>query len=157
MALNYTRMNTAEKLAWDFLTRVWGPAHDIDAIDEIMTPDYVIHSGGRTIRGRDAFKSWVVEFHRQMPEAIDEVLDVFANPAGDRVVARWINRGRNNGVFGLAARRQGDRVSRHQRVARAGRSARRVLGRARAAPLPGGLTSPRTPSGRRPWCARRGS
>lgn len=94
-------MSTAEKLARDFLTRVWGPEHDIDAIDELMAPDYVIHSGGRTIRGRDAFKAWVVEFHRQMPEAIDEVLDVFSNPAGDRVVARWINRGRSNGVFGL--------------------------------------------------------
>jgi predicted ester cyclase len=33
--------------------------------------------------------------------AIDEVQDVFANAAGDRVCARWINRGRNNGVFGL--------------------------------------------------------
>ncbi len=94
-------MNTAEKLAHDFLTRVWGPEHDIDAIDELMVPDYVIHSGGRTVRGREAFKAWVVEFHRQMPEAIDEVLDVFANPSGDRVVARWVNRGRNNGVFGL--------------------------------------------------------
>lgn len=63
MALDYTRMNTAEKLARDFLTRVWGPEHDIDSIDEL--------------------------------------LDVFANPSGDRVVARWVNRGRNNGVFGL--------------------------------------------------------
>jgi len=94
-------MNTAEKLARDFLTRVWGPKHDVDAIDELMSPDYVIHSGGRTIRGREAFKAWVVEFHRQMPEAIDEVLDVFTSPSGDRVVARWINRGLNNGVFGL--------------------------------------------------------
>lgn len=94
-------MNTAEKLAWDFLTRVWGPGHDVDAIDELMAPDYVIHSGGRTIRGRDAFKAWVVEFHRLMPEAIDEVCDVFSSPSQDRVVARWINRGVNNGVFGL--------------------------------------------------------
>ena len=31
---------TAEKLARDFLERVrWGPGHDIDAIDELMTPD----------------------------------------------------------------------------------------------------------------------
>lgn len=91
----------AEKLARDFLERVWGPGHDIAAIDELMRPDYVIHSGGKTVRGRDAFKAWVVEFHRLMPEATDEILDVFANPAGDRVCARWINRGRNNGVFGL--------------------------------------------------------
>jgi predicted ester cyclase len=91
----------AEKLARDFLERVWGPGHDIAAIDGLMAPDYVIHSGGKTVRGREAFKAWVVEFQRLMPEAVDEILDVFANAAGDRVCARWINRGRNNGVFGL--------------------------------------------------------
>ena len=91
----------AERLAREFLSRVWGPGHEVDAIDELMTDDYLIHSGGKEIRGRTAFKDWVAEFHRQMPDALDEILDVFANAAGDRVVARWINRGRNNGVFGL--------------------------------------------------------
>lgn len=91
----------AEKLARDFLGRVWGPQQEIDAIDELMAPDYVIHSGGRVIRGRQAFKAWVAEFFRLMPGARDEILDVFANATGDRVVARWINRGRNNGAFGL--------------------------------------------------------
>jgi steroid delta-isomerase-like uncharacterized protein len=93
----------AEKLARDFLSRVWGPQHDVDAIDELMTADYLLHSGGRTIRGREAFKAWIVEFHQSMPEAVDEVLEVFANDPGDRVCARWINRGKNNGVFGLPA------------------------------------------------------
>jgi predicted ester cyclase len=92
----------AERLARDFLGRVWGPEHDVDAIDELMTTDYVLHSGGRTIRGRDEFKAWIAEFQRAMPEAVDEVLDVFASPSGDRVCARWINRGKNNGVFGLS-------------------------------------------------------
>jgi predicted ester cyclase len=91
----------AERLAREFLERVWGPGHDTAAIDELMTPDYLIHSGGKTVRGRDAFKAWVVEFQRLMPEAVDQILEVFANPAGDRVCARWINRGRNHGVFGL--------------------------------------------------------
>jgi steroid delta-isomerase-like uncharacterized protein len=93
----------AEKLARDLLTRVWGPQHDVDAIDELMTADYLLHSGGRTVRGREAFKAWIVEFHQSMPEAVDEVLEVFANDPGDRVCARWINRGKNNGVFGLPA------------------------------------------------------
>jgi steroid delta-isomerase-like uncharacterized protein len=93
----------AEQLARDFLTRVWGPQHEVDAIDELMTTDFVLHSGGRTIRGRDTFKDWVVEFQRVMPEAVDEVLEVFASHAGDRVCARWINRGKNKGVFGLPA------------------------------------------------------
>jgi steroid delta-isomerase-like uncharacterized protein len=93
----------AENLARDFLARVWGPQHDVDAIDELMTADYLLHSGGRTIHGREAFKAWIVEFQQSMPEAVDEVLEVFANDPGDRVCARWINRGKNNGVFGLPA------------------------------------------------------
>ena len=82
----------AEKLARDFLTRVWGPQHDVDAIDELMTNDYALHSGGKTIRGREAFKAWIVEFHRVIPEAVDEILDVFASTSGDRDCARWTNR-----------------------------------------------------------------
>jgi hypothetical protein len=58
----------AEGLARDFLSRVWGPQHDVDAIDELMTADYVLHSGGNTIRGREAFKGWIAEFQRAMPE-----------------------------------------------------------------------------------------
>jgi hypothetical protein len=45
----------AEKLARDFLERVWGPGHDLGAIDELMTPGYLIHAGGKTLRGREAF------------------------------------------------------------------------------------------------------
>jgi predicted ester cyclase len=101
MPANATAQSVAEKLARDFLERVWGPEHEVAVIDELMTPDYVIHTGGKTVRGREAFKAWVVEFHQLMPDAVDEILDVFANTAGDRVCARWINRGKNNGVFGL--------------------------------------------------------
>ena len=93
----------AEKLARDFLTRVWGPGHDLHAVDDLMTEDYVITSAGKRIRGRKAFKEWIVEFHQLVPGAEDEILDVFASPAGDRVVARWICQGRSGGAFGLPA------------------------------------------------------
>ncbi len=93
----------AEKLARDFLGRVWGTQQDLDAIDELMTSDYVIHSAGKEIRGRDAFKAWVADFFRNMPGATDEILEVFASPSGERVVARWICSGKNGGVFGLPA------------------------------------------------------
>jgi steroid delta-isomerase-like uncharacterized protein len=96
-------VTTAEALARDFLERVWGPAHDLDAVDELMTEDYVIHSNGKVIRGRSAFKAWIAEFFRNMPGASDEILEIFANPAGDRVTARWICSGTNRGVFGLPA------------------------------------------------------
>jgi predicted ester cyclase len=90
-----------ERLPVEFFARVWAPPHDLDAIDELMTEDYVITSGGAVVRGRDAFKDWVREFQRQLLDATNETLEVFANAAGDRVVSRWVCRGRNNGIFGL--------------------------------------------------------
>ena len=46
---------------------------------------------------------WIADFQRSLPGAYDEILDVFASPSGDRVVARWNCTGLNNGVFGLPA------------------------------------------------------
>lgn len=91
----------AERLAIEFLTRVWGPAHDLDAIDELMTEDYAIHSAGSTIRGRDTFKGWVASFQTVLDGAQNEILEVFADASGERVVSRWLCTGRNNGIFGL--------------------------------------------------------
>ena len=91
----------AERLPVVFFERVWAPPHDLDAIDELMTEDYAITSGGTTVRGRDEFKAWVREFQARLLDATNETLEVFASAAGDRVVSRWVCRGRNNGIFGL--------------------------------------------------------
>lgn len=93
----------AEQLAHEFLARVWGPAHDLDAIDELMAEDYVIHSAGTSIRGRDAFKAWVRTFQTVLEDARNEILEIFADAQGERVVSRWLCTGRNNGIFGLPA------------------------------------------------------
>lgn len=90
-------------LALEFLERVWGPAHDLDAIDTLMTEDYRITSGGTVVAGRAAFKEWVRQFQERYLDARTEPLEAFANPAGDRVVVRWVNTGKNNGMFGLPA------------------------------------------------------
>lgn len=86
-------------LAHEFLARVWGPDHDLAAIDELMTPDYRITSGGARIDGRDAFKEWVRRFQEVLLDARTEPLESFATAAGDRVVSRWVCSGRNNGIF----------------------------------------------------------
>ena len=93
----------AEKLALEFLQRVWHPPHDLDAIDHLMTEDYVIISGGKEIRGRSAFKEWVRQFQTVLLDARTDSIDVFADPSGDRVVSRWICSGRNNGMLGQPA------------------------------------------------------
>ncbi|MEQ8906545.1 nuclear transport factor 2 family protein [Ekhidna sp.] len=57
--------NKAEKLVLEFLGRVWGPTHELNAIDELMTEDYTITTGGKVIKGRANFKAWVTEFPNQ--------------------------------------------------------------------------------------------
>ena len=94
-------LNRAEQLALEFFRRVWGPRHDLDAIDELMTEDYLITSGGKVIRGRAAFKAWVRQFQEHLLEARTENVEVFSNASGDRVVSRWICTGKNNGLLGL--------------------------------------------------------
>jgi ketosteroid isomerase-like protein len=101
--MDHTPAADAVRLAEEFLTRVWGPSHDLSAIDELMTDDYAIDSAGHVVRGRDAFKAWVAEFHRRLEGARNEVLETFATADGRRVVSRWLCTGRNNGVFGLSA------------------------------------------------------
>jgi steroid delta-isomerase-like uncharacterized protein len=93
----------AERLALAFLGRVWGPDHDLDAIDELMSEDYVITSGGQVVRGRAAFKAWVRQFQRQLLDARTESLEAFADASGERVVSRWVCSGRNNGFLGIPA------------------------------------------------------
>ncbi len=96
-----TPSDLAVSLANEFLGRVWGPTHDLDAIDDLMTEDYRIWSGGALVAGRPAFKEWVRHFQTLYRDANTEILETFANAAGDRVVSRWFNTGRANGIFGL--------------------------------------------------------
>ena len=93
----------AEHLAREFFRRVWAPPHDLGAIDELMTEDYRITTAGRLVEGRDAFKAWVASMQRTVGDATNEHLEIITNAAGDRVVSRWITRGRNTGMFGLPA------------------------------------------------------
>jgi predicted ester cyclase len=101
IAPEHTAAGEAEALALEFLRRVWSGDHDLDAIDDLMTEDFQISSGGVRIGGRAAFKEWVRAFQSTLSESRTENLDVFANAAGDRVVSRWRCSGINHGIFGL--------------------------------------------------------
>lgn len=92
-----------EQLAREFFRRVWSPPHELDAIDEPMTPDYRITTAGEVIEGRDAFKAWVAQMQTLVGNAANEHLEIITNATGDRIVSRWITRGINNGMFGLPA------------------------------------------------------
>jgi ketosteroid isomerase-like protein len=102
-ATNLGERSTAQGLALEFLSRVWGAEHELNAIDDLMTEDYVITSGGVPIRGREAFKTWVAEFQRKLIDARTQSIETFADASGEIVVSRWICIGKNNGIFGLPA------------------------------------------------------
>ncbi|WP_370090405.1 ester cyclase [Ekhidna sp.] len=101
--------NKAEKLVLEFLGRVWGPTHDLDAIDELMTEDYIITTGGVVIEGRESFKRWVTDFQSKLRNASTISQDIFSNPAETLVVSRWVCSGDNHGIFGLPG--NGEHVS----------------------------------------------
>lgn len=90
-------------LAKAFFARVWAPPHDMAAIDELMTEDYVLFNAGEVIQGREAFKAWVARMQSTIGEATNEHLDLFTDASGDKVVSRWRTRGRNLGMFGTMA------------------------------------------------------
>lgn len=92
-----------EDLVIAFFSNVWGGNHDLNKIDEMMTEDYVITTGGVEIKGRENFKNWVKKFHELLPGATTISQEAFANAEGTRVVSRWVCSGYNNGIFGLPA------------------------------------------------------
>jgi predicted ester cyclase len=83
-----------------FLHDVWGQGNP-DAIDRYVAEDFVITTGGKEIRSRDAFKKWVVNFQSKISDMNFEVLETIQNADGSRVVTRMRLRGKNNGMFGL--------------------------------------------------------
>lgn len=70
-------------------------------IDDLMTEDYRIRSGGKLVSGRAALRKRVHQFQSVYGDARTEIQEIFADAAGQRVVARWANTGVNRGVFGL--------------------------------------------------------
>ena len=101
--IDLAEKQTPESLVYEFFNRVWCPPHELEAIDELMTEDYCITTAGVVIKGRTKFKNWVEAFQRLLLEAENEIVDIFYNEAQNKVVARWICRGKNNGLFGLPA------------------------------------------------------
>ncbi len=90
-----------DQLILEFFDRVWHHPHELEAIDELMTEDYTITTGGVKIKGRDKFKEWVGVFQQSLLDAKTENVDIFYDEIESKVVSRWVCSGQNNGLFGL--------------------------------------------------------
>jgi hypothetical protein len=83
-----------------FFSEVWQSPHNPDAIDELVTEDFVITTGGTEIHGRQAFKEWVRAFLATVHDLELEPVESFQSADGSRVASRWVLTGRNNGFAG---------------------------------------------------------
>jgi hypothetical protein len=92
--------NRSVEIVEHFWRSVWG-ARNPNAVDDLVTEDFVITSGGVRIEGREAFKQWVAAFIATIDDLTFESVETFQNAAGDRVASRWKLSGRNNGFMGL--------------------------------------------------------
>jgi hypothetical protein len=84
----------------NFWRRVW-QSRNPDAVDELVAEDFGITSGGVEIKSREAFKKWVAAFLASIHDFKFDVVEIFQNETGDRVVTRWLVTGRNNGFMGF--------------------------------------------------------
>jgi predicted ester cyclase len=84
-----------------FWRELWNPPYNLAVIDELLSEDFVFVSAGTEIASRAAFKDWTLKFKSIFEDGRFNVLDIFSNPDGTKVVGRWKSSGRNNGLFGL--------------------------------------------------------
>ncbi|MCX5540446.1 ester cyclase [Paraburkholderia sp. CNPSo 3076] len=83
----------------NFWQQVW-QSRNPDAVDELVSEDFGITSGGVLISSRAEFKKWGTAFLASIDDFRFEVIETFQNTAGDRVVSRWRVTGKNNGFMG---------------------------------------------------------
>lgn len=84
-----------------FWREVW-QGKNPDAADQLVAEDFAVTSGGTLISSRDTFKKWVAGFLASIDDFNFEVVEIFQNESGDRVVSRWVVTGKNNGFMGTA-------------------------------------------------------
>jgi hypothetical protein len=86
-----------------FLREVWASPQNPDVIDEMLSEDFVLVSGGRDIVSRAAFKEWVQAFYATVDDMDFEIIETFESADGRRVASRWRLTGRNRGLMGTEA------------------------------------------------------
>jgi steroid delta-isomerase-like uncharacterized protein len=72
--------------------------HNMDALDDLLAPDYKVYVGGKlTYSGRDAMKAQVTQAQAAFPDVNVTVEDLIAE--GDKIVVRFTFRGTHTGAY----------------------------------------------------------
>jgi steroid delta-isomerase-like uncharacterized protein len=93
----------AKKLVSDYIERVWNQGQ-LDAVDELVAPDYVAHDANDAVpvRGRDGLKAAITSYRSAFPDLVNTIEEQIAE--GDLVATRWSSTGTHQGdSFGLEA------------------------------------------------------
>lgn len=70
---------------------------NLDAVDDLVSSDFVAHSPSRDIKGPAGMKQFVLSLREAFPDLHITIDDQFAD--GDKVVTRWTARGTHLGTF----------------------------------------------------------
>jgi predicted ester cyclase len=90
----------SKSLVTRFWNEVWNPPYRMEPIDEMLTVDFTITTDGKDIKGRDAFKKWVMNFQAKVTGLKVVPQEILVTRDGTRVITRMVATGRNNGLFG---------------------------------------------------------
>lgn len=82
-------------------TAVWGEG-DVDALDELLSPNYLRHSTDPRPQDLSAFKSSILATRSAFPDLVTTIAEVVLE--GDRAAIRWHSSGTHeNGFLGVPA------------------------------------------------------
>lgn len=70
---------------------------DLDLVDDLVAEDFVAHSSGPDLRGREAIKQYVRSLREAFPDLHMTIDDQVAE--GDKVVTRWTATGTHLGPY----------------------------------------------------------
>lgn len=83
------RLERAWEAAWD--------SGDVDALDDVLAPEYVRRGAGGHTTDRDTFKASIVSTRAAFPDLTTVVDDIVID--GDRAAIRWHSTGTHTGPF----------------------------------------------------------
>lgn len=89
------------EIANAFWRDVW-QARNPSAVDNYVTDDFVITTGGKDIKSRASFKTWVADFQARGDDLKLEVIETFPSADGSRTASRLRLTAGNNGMMGLS-------------------------------------------------------
>jgi len=106
LSVNNSPEQASKALVTRFFSELWNPPYKMEVIDELVSDDFVITNAGTDIVGKEGFKKWVQALGSQFIDLRLHIEEIVATADGQRVTARMIASGRNNGAFGTKADKQ---------------------------------------------------